>query len=234
LPTNKIRLKNSAMKEKLTQSISGQYVLPIYESLRKNIVGIASAILFLLASNSTLSAQVVINELGIAPDISVCDGDQAKGGEFIELFNKGCASVDISCNVILFVGVTGTGSPEGWTITIPAGTVLPSCGYYVIGGSGKAFGSGGGGWGASGVGGTAWINPLGPVNLDISTSSTTSLGGNQPGNLVDKQGEVYFHLYLIISLSLVQQAIIPAFPMVAQQVADPLIRSMPIPILQTM
>jgi gliding motility-associated-like protein len=179
------------MKEKLTQSISGQYVLPIYESLRKNIVGIASAILFLLASNSTLSAQVVINELGIAPDISVCDGDQAKGGEFIELFNKGCASVDISCNVILFVGVTGTGSPEGWTITIPAGTVLPSCGYYVIGGSGKAFGSGGGGWGASGVGGTAWINPLGPVNLDISTSSTTSLGGNQPGNLVDKQGEVY-------------------------------------------
>jgi gliding motility-associated-like protein len=192
LPTNRA-FKNIQMNKKSTRAMSRSFMPMTYKGCRKYITGIALAAIFLLLTNTRSFAQVVINELGIAPDLSVCDGDAAKGGEFIELFNKGCASVDISCNVILFVGVTSSPgfNPEGWSITIPAGTILPPCGYYVIGGSGKGYAGGTDVWGAVPVGGSSWINPLGPVNLDISTSFNTSMGGNQPGNLVDKQGEVY-------------------------------------------
>ena len=128
-------------------------------------------------------AQVVINELGIAPACVSCNA--AGGGEFIELFNKGCSSVDISCYVVIWTGISGGGNPTGWTITIPPGTHLASCAYYVIGGSGKPASN----WNDCAIGGNPWIN-VGTVDLDISTAYCTSLQTCAPGNLVDTEGQI--------------------------------------------
>jgi gliding motility-associated-like protein len=199
LPANKA-FKKIQMNKKLTTGTSSHFVKVICENGRKNIMRVLLAAILLLGANARFSAQVVINELGIAPTNSSIDA--GGGGEFIELFNKGCGPVDISCNVILYVGVSGGGNPEGWSITIPSGTILPSCGYYVIGGAGNVGGAGG--WQTLAVGGNAWNNPLAPsVNLDISASANSVMGGFRPGNLVDKQGEVY----LLNSSGIVQSSV---------------------------
>jgi gliding motility-associated-like protein len=138
--------------------------------------------LFCLCFNASWG-QVVINELGIAPACGSCNA--AGGGEYIELFNKGCNSVDISCYTIIWTGLSGGGNPTGWTITIPPNTHLASCAYYLIGGSGKPAA----GWANSAIGGNSWNN-VGSVDLDISTTYNTSLQTCAPGNLVDTEGQI--------------------------------------------
>ncbi|MFI5151498.1 MAG: hypothetical protein ACHQRM_17355, partial [Bacteroidia bacterium] len=138
-----------------------------------------------LLSMQGVQSQVVINELGIAPSCASCNA--AGGGEFIELFNAGPCAADISCDVIVWTGLSGGGNPTGWTITIPSGTILAPCAYYVIGGSGLTPGAS---WSTCGIGGNPWNNPAGTVNLDISTSYNTGLQTCRPGNLVDTQGQV--------------------------------------------
>ncbi|MFI5148449.1 MAG: gliding motility-associated C-terminal domain-containing protein [Bacteroidia bacterium] len=158
--------------------------------MKKNCYVLVGCLFMLLFVRQQISAQVVINELGIAPTCASCDA--AGGGEFIELYNKGCSTVNIGCDIILFAGLSAGGNPEGWSITIPSGTTLAPCAYYVIGGSGKSANPGVGVWANVAVGGNPWNNPLAAsVNLDISSSSNTSMGGTAPGNLVDKQGEIW-------------------------------------------
>ena len=134
-------------------------------------------------------AQVVINELGIAPTT----GDAAGGGEFIEFYNKGgCnGAIDISCYVLIYSGTSGGGNATAFTITIPAGTVMPACSYYLIGGSGTTPLST---WTSLPIGGNPWINNYGAngraVDLDISNSYNSGTQSLRPGNLVNTKGQV--------------------------------------------
>jgi gliding motility-associated-like protein len=143
------------------------------------------AFLFLLLNRNSANGQILINELGIAPSCASCNA--AGGGEFIELFNSGCASVNIGCYVIVWTGTSNSGNPTGWTISIPSGTTIPSGGYYVIGGSGTSPGAS---WSNCSVGGSSWNNPAGTVSLDISTTYNSGLNSCRPGNLVDTYGQV--------------------------------------------
>jgi gliding motility-associated-like protein len=146
---------------------------------------ISFALLVFLLHTTSGQGQVVINELGIAPPCTSCNA--AGGGEFIELFNKGCTSVDLSCHVIVWTGLSGGGNPTGWTISIPNGTTIAPCTYYVIGGSGNSPATS---WSACAIGGSVWNNPAGPVNLNISTTYNTGLQNCKPGNIVDTQGQL--------------------------------------------
>ncbi|MFI5149538.1 MAG: T9SS type A sorting domain-containing protein [Bacteroidia bacterium] len=151
--------------------------------MKKQLRSSLMSMLFLVFMTGTGYTQLVINELGIAPS----SGDAGAGGEWIELFNGCNATADISCFVIIWVGKSGGGNPEGWTVTIPAGTTIASCGYYVIGGSGLT-GSCGACWANLGAGGIAWL--AGTPNLDLSASSNSALNTIRPGNLVNGQGEI--------------------------------------------
>jgi gliding motility-associated-like protein len=129
-------------------------------------------------------AQVVINELGVAP----ISGNAAGGGEFIELFNKGCGPVDISCYTIIWTGNSGSPNfnPTGWTITINKGVILAPCAYYLIGGAGAS----GNKWASVKGNGHAWIGGPPAANQEINTSYCTSLQTSSPGNIVDKDGQI--------------------------------------------
>ncbi len=158
-----------------------------HRTLRVTLLTMLVSFMFLRPFSS--HSQIRINELGIAPGT----GDAAGGGEFIELYNQGgCVGpVDISCYVILYTGTSGGGNPTGWSITIPAGTVLPACSYYLIGGSGQSPNPT---WTVIPNGGSPWINSYGAngraADLDISTSSNSGLQSLRPGNLVNTKGQV--------------------------------------------
>ncbi|MBA2329278.1 MAG: lamin tail domain-containing protein, partial [Flavisolibacter sp.] len=122
------------------------------------------SILFIFLGFSGVSkSQIVINEIGIAPS----NGDAGGGGEYIELFNKSGCTVNISCYVLAFSGVTATGS-AGWTVTIPSGTMLTSGQYYLIGGSGSNFLLNSNWTSASGNSNT-WVNSYGSFGSNIAT-----------------------------------------------------------------
>lgn len=157
-----------------------------------NFKKILYKILFVLifsAKNLDVQSQVVINELGIAPN----PGSNNVSGEFIELYNKGGCAVDISCYILLFSGTSGSGNPTGWTITIPSGRILLPCDYFLIGGSGvTAFSSG---WANTNVGGNPWINLYGTngkntADLDISTTKNTTRNNLAPGTLANSMGQI--------------------------------------------
>src|SRR5262245_57482762 len=78
----------------------------------------------LLFSANIVRAQVVINEVGIAPT----GGTDGNGGEYIELFNKSGCTQNISCFTVVFSGTSGgsPASPTGWTLKIPSGLSIPS------------------------------------------------------------------------------------------------------------
>src|SRR5260221_11282260 len=146
------------------------------------------ALLLLLLFNSSVSrSQIGINELGIAPS-SATNGN---GGEFIELFNKSGAPVDIGCYVLIFSGTSGGGNPTGWTITIPLETIIAPGGYFLIGGLGQSSGAT---WTSLPIGGISWVNAYGAngknnADLDISTSSNTALNSTNAGGLQETQAE---------------------------------------------
>ena len=150
-------------------------------------VGRGFLVFILLFASVQSKAQVVINELGIAPTCLNCNDGQ--GGEFIELFNAGPCPVDLSCDVIVFAGLSPGPGSEGWTLTIPSGTILAPCSYYLIGGGGTA--SAGGGWTTLPAGGASWNNPgAATVNLQVNSCSTSGLNTIIPGLLDDAQGQV--------------------------------------------
>jgi len=132
----------------------------------------------------TTTSQVIINEVGIAPNTfstscflsSNTDGGQ--GGEFLELYNVGTSSVNIGCFVVMFVGTSGGGNPTGWTIAIPSGTTLGPNSYYLIAGGGtNAGGSTSNIWSNTNIGGTLFINTFGS-----NTSSCPVLQVNSTNN----------------------------------------------------
>ena len=128
----------------------------------------------------------MINEVGIAPT----GGTDGNGGEFIELFNRSGCDVNIGCYALVFSGTSGSGNPTGWTITIPNGTILTSCSYFLIGGVGK---NKPGSWSILPIGGMPWVNAYGTngkniADLDISTSSNTALNSVFAGSLQNTQG----------------------------------------------
>jgi|GEM_PF-5713157 len=155
--------------------------------------------LLILFTSQSVSAQVIINEIGVAPTCASCDA--AGGGEWIELYNTCSVTVPIGCYVIVFQSESGAGAggnATGFTITIPSGTTLASGAYYVIGGAGQQFPTTGT-WGNTTSGLVhAWNNPaLAAVNLDIATNGiNTSINSMQVGNYVDARGEVFLLDYL--------------------------------------
>lgn len=150
-------------------------------------------LLLFLVNSFALPAQIVINEIGIAPS----SGNSGGGSEFIELFNKGgCTQgVDLSCYVLMYSSTNFAGLATGYTITIPSNTILSPCSYYLIGGSGKN--SSVSGWATTASGGNPWVNIYGAngrnPDLDISSSGNSALQGLQPGEIIDFNGQ--FNLY---------------------------------------
>ncbi len=69
----------------------------------------------------TSFAQVTLNEIIYDPPTGFADGSNT-AGEWVELF--GTAGTDIGCYVL---------TDGDWSVTIPAGTLIPSDGIYVIG-----------------------------------------------------------------------------------------------------
>lgn len=128
-------------------------------------------------------AQIVINELGIAPSVGQL--------EFIELYNKSSCAADIGCYTIVFSGTSGSGNPTGWTVKIPSGKSIPACGYFLIGGIAGAAGV------VSGTGyptgGIATSYPT--ADLDIGTTAMTANAvymrqGVNAGTLPNSMGQI--------------------------------------------
>lgn len=136
---------------------------------------------FLLCSNG--KAQVVINELGIAPS--------AGSLEFIELYNKNSCSVDLSCYTLVFSGTSGGGNPTGWTIKIPSGKSIPACGYFFIGGvAGSAGMAGGTGYPTGGV-----VTSYPSADVNVGTIAFTANAvymrqGVNAGTLPNSSGQI--------------------------------------------
>ncbi|TSA49413.1 MAG: PKD domain-containing protein, partial [Sphingobacteriales bacterium] len=101
--------------------------------------------LFLLQEN--VSAQcVLINEI-LANGPGACDGNcNPNTEEWTELYNTCVTPADISCYVM---------TDGDFTVTIPAGTIIPANGYFVIGS----------------------INSGGTIDIDLATCGCTSGSG---------------------------------------------------------
>ncbi|MEJ7740597.1 MAG: T9SS type B sorting domain-containing protein [Chitinophagaceae bacterium] len=151
-------------------------------------------IFFLSFFSTQARGQIVINELGIAPPFN----NFGQGSEFVELYNKGGCSVNIGCFVLVFSstdnrGIFGT-YVTGWTITIPANTILLPDSYYLVGGCGRTTALISSSWTSLAPGGSQWKNIYGTngnyaANLDVSTSYN-SAKNNVPGLLTDQKGQV--------------------------------------------
>ena len=89
---------------------------------------------FFVLSTISLQGQVVLNELYIRPDGSTAtppNGLIYSGSkEYIELYNKGCSSVDISG---YYIGMKTNYGPQGGVIRIPNGTSILPGAHFVIG-----------------------------------------------------------------------------------------------------
>ena len=166
---------------------------------KKSLNSVAIIFFILFSCNNNSSAQIVINEIGIAPKIptpcSIPSIDGGNGGEFLELFNTSTSSsIDISCYVLMYSGGTTLPNPTGWTVTIPAGTApIPPGGYYIIAGGGIST-STNNTWLNCPIGGTPFNNTFGtnvtcPL-LDISTTSNSNLNALIPGNYSNNEAQV--------------------------------------------
>lgn len=155
----------------------------LHVGIRKIFILLFPLLFFFLFAVKT-HGQVVINELGISPS----SGNTGGGAEFVELYNPAGCSVDISCYVIIYTS-SYFGFSTGWTITIPANTILPPCSYYLIGGGGQTKVTGK--WENS-TGGTNWIN-VGSnsrdPDLSIKNANSTVLN-TTVGLLLDAGGQV--------------------------------------------
>ncbi|MFM2265089.1 MAG: hypothetical protein RLZ77_507, partial [Bacteroidota bacterium] len=89
--------------------------------------------LFIYLLTIPLSAQIVINEIYIRPDGSTGSPPNglafANSKEYIELYNKGCAPIDISG---YFIAMKTNFGPQGGVIRIPPGTSVGPGSHFVI------------------------------------------------------------------------------------------------------
>jgi gliding motility-associated-like protein len=118
-----------------------------------NRKGIFSVVLTCMLSAlvfSTSAQCVLINEIMVNP-AGGCDGSCTPSTEeWFELYNTCSEDVDLSCFVI---------TDGDFGITLPAGTIIPANGYFVIGS----------------------VNSLVPIDLDLGTCGCTSGASNQVG-----------------------------------------------------
>ena len=102
--------------------------------------------LLALLLSTTLTSQVVINEVMINPptnstsaefqSLVICD-NPSFGREYIELYNTDpCSPADISCFVIGFQH-DGFGTSDIGSFRFPEGTIIPPLGFISIGGPGS-------------------------------------------------------------------------------------------------
>src|SRR4030095_4657892 len=96
-------------------SIVSPFILPLFSKSLRRIGGdtlrqISFVLMLLFAIGNVSKSQIVINEIGIAPT-----SGNGSGGEFIELFNKGGCTIDLSCYTLIFSSTSGSGSATGWT-----------------------------------------------------------------------------------------------------------------------
>jgi len=90
-------------------------------------------VITILGSYPVLKAQIVFNEIRINPgtnqnSIGTTAGTST-GTEFLELYNRGCAPVDISC---YFLAGKNGDSNSDWTLRFPAGTIIAPNGFLVV------------------------------------------------------------------------------------------------------
>ena len=119
----------------------------------KNLSGIFAVLFSVVFASfqNNLNAQcVVINEIMVNP-AGGCDGSCTPSTEeWFELYNTCTEDVDLSCFVL---------TDGDFGITLPAGTIIPANGYFVIGS----------------------VNSLVPIDLDLATCGCTSGASNQVG-----------------------------------------------------
>ena len=150
------------------------------------------AVLFLLLFlGNAVRAQILINEVAIAPVPPGGSGSPAN--EFIELFNKSNCALNIGCYTLVYSTTSGGSNPAGWTIKIPSGSSIPACGYFVIGGIAGQAGVSGAGTGYP-TGGTP--NPYnGAANFNVGTVTATAntvymLQGINAGSFNNSAGQL--------------------------------------------
>ena len=151
-------------------------------------------IIVLLGGVKEVNAQVVINEVGVAPASGNSGLDVGNGGEFIELFNQGTTCVDISCWVIMSAATSGGSNPTGWTITIPSGKKIRPGQCFLIGGGGLSA-TPSTAWNNSAVGGSSWVNTFGAsgsntADLEVKSTYNSSFNSINPGNYNNNRGQV--------------------------------------------
>ena len=89
--------------------------------------------LYLCMVVNTSLAQVVINEVGIAPA-------GGSSSQFIELYNRNGCTIDLSCYSLVFSSTSSGGNSTGWTIKIPFGKSIAPGGFFLIGGTAGSAG----------------------------------------------------------------------------------------------
>jgi gliding motility-associated-like protein len=93
-------------------------------------------ILILITLNFSLIAQIVINEVMHKPGTSSSVNQGLRKKEYVEIYNKGCSAIDISCWII-GSGAPLTGTTPYWVgaFQFPAGTIVNPGQHLVIGGT---------------------------------------------------------------------------------------------------
>jgi hypothetical protein len=114
------------------------YFIEILERLMKAMRGIERMILLgaISLAGSNVYGQIVINEI-VEDQRDDVAGFKPDDREFVELYNKGASSVDISGWELRVTQIgLAPQSPTSATYTIPASTSIAAGGYYVIGQAG--------------------------------------------------------------------------------------------------
>lgn len=128
-------------------------------------------------------AQVVINEIGIAPAV--------RSSEFIELYNKSSCAIDLSCYTLVYSSTSGSGNATGWTVKIPMGNTIAACGYFLIGGSAGATGvANGTGYPTGGKGNSYPAANLDIASLTITANAVFMKRGVNAGKLTNTSGQL--------------------------------------------
>lgn len=146
----------------------------------------ASALLALTASAAMAANQVRISQVygggGAGSTTTV-----AFRQDYVEIFNSGASSVDVSNWTIEYGSATGAwGSSTANIFTFPSGTILPACSYLLVA---NTTGAGGVGADLTGYDFTMTLNvsaTSGKVALFNAVNSNLACNSELAGTLVDK------------------------------------------------
>jgi gliding motility-associated-like protein len=142
----------------------GYDTLILFETTPCSLGGVVLTDTVVIEIKDCAKGCVVINEIMIKPNANNNDTN-GFAGEWVELFNTCCDTVDIGCFRL---------SNGRWGLTIPAGTVLMPFSFYTIGSDSAAEGS---------------------PNLNTSTCNCLATAGSSPayGAYHDSAGQLVFY-----------------------------------------